>query len=155
MSLRPDAVSRPGTTKPRRGLSLSLSLGRLARPADVAQLVAHPTCNRAVRGSSPLVGSTTRPGPLRIHGSTHPRDCRAPSADDGGTVLPTRTRGPDRLGQVTDDDRRSPDGGTSTPTPLAHLPGRWHNHLGGDTGWSVGTLQMPSCRRGTAGRLGR
>ena len=25
--------------------------------ADVAQLVAHPTCNRAVRGSSPLVGS--------------------------------------------------------------------------------------------------
>ena len=24
--------------------------------ADVAQLVAHPTCNRAVRGSSPLVG---------------------------------------------------------------------------------------------------
>src|SRR5688500_3601096 len=111
MSLRPDAVSRPGTTKPRRGLSLSLSLGRLARPADVAQLVAHPTCNRAVRGSSPLVGSTTRPDPLRIHGSTHPRDCRAPSPDRG-PVLPTWTRGPNRLGQVKTDDRRSPDGGS-------------------------------------------
>ena len=30
--------------------------------ADVAQLVAHPTCNRAVRGSSPLVGSDVSPG---------------------------------------------------------------------------------------------
>ncbi len=31
--------------------------GASARPAAVAQLVAHPTCNRAVRGSSPLGGS--------------------------------------------------------------------------------------------------
>ena len=44
-------------------LSLSLSRDFFPCPADVAQLVAHPTCNRAVRGSSPLVGS--------IMGSAH------------------------------------------------------------------------------------
>src|SRR3954454_14402548 len=38
-------------------LSLCLSRDFFPCPADVAQLVAHPTCNRAVRGSSPLVGS--------------------------------------------------------------------------------------------------
>ena len=34
---------------------------RLLAPAGVAQLVAHPTCNRAVRSSSLLVGSTGLP----------------------------------------------------------------------------------------------
>ncbi len=37
-------------------------------PAGVAQLVAHPTCNRAVRGSSPLAGSRDTHLDLRIYG---------------------------------------------------------------------------------------
>src|SRR3954453_4717303 len=38
-------------------LSLSLSRDLFPCPAGVAQLAAHPTCNRAVGGSSPPVGS--------------------------------------------------------------------------------------------------
>ena len=34
--------------------------------ADLAQLVAHPTCNRVVRGSSPLVGPTHSRKELRM-----------------------------------------------------------------------------------------
>ena len=64
------AAAAHGEARPRRGhrrtddaaesspgLSLSLSRDSFPCTADVAQLVAHPTCNRAVRGSSPLVGS--------------------------------------------------------------------------------------------------
>src|SRR5687768_12611160 len=48
-------VNRAPESSP--ALSLCLSRDFFPCPADVAQLVAHPTCNRAVRGSSPLVGS--------------------------------------------------------------------------------------------------
>ena len=55
--------------------------------ADVAQLVAHPTCNRAVRGSSPLVGSflvrsgTSRPTTVR-HGGRRARVGVTPDAEE-------------------------------------------------------------------------
>lgn len=42
--------------------------GRASAPADVAQLVAHPTCNRAVTGSSPVVGSGEKKAPTAVCG---------------------------------------------------------------------------------------
>src|SRR3954454_9276716 len=73
-----------------RALSLSLSRDLFPCPADVAQLVAHPTCNRAVRGSSPLVGSTLEntevtASRLRARGAA-----RRPSARGGDVGLVRR-----------------------------------------------------------------
>ena len=44
------------------GAGCDPSLNYTAMSAGVAQLVAHPTCNRAVRGSSPRVGSDVSAG---------------------------------------------------------------------------------------------
>lgn len=57
-------LSLPWAVRPDRTADRASNGTAVHRPvtADVAQLVAHPTCNRAVRGSSPLVGSVCRYG---------------------------------------------------------------------------------------------
>ena len=57
------AAGRPAAGSWRRGGWLSRLRLRWPTSAAVAQLVAHPTCNRAVRGSSPLGGSVPCRGP--------------------------------------------------------------------------------------------
>src|SRR5918998_596254 len=63
-------------------LSLSLSRDLSPCPAGVAQLAAHPTCNRAVGGSSPPVGSHLAP-PVRRSGDRE----RRPRGGAAGTPL--------------------------------------------------------------------
>ncbi len=109
-----------------------------ARTADVAQLVAHRSCKAVVRGSSPLVGSTTRaktskvtsPGP-RTHGLPHGFELaahwlvgsktgpctalgRVMHGFSGCTDTPGR---PDRLTSFSTSSRRAPPGPESAPPP--------------------------------------
>ena len=58
----PDASWTSRTGRARLAGPYPSQRGGSSCPADVAQLVAHPTCNRAVAGSSPAVGSSPESG---------------------------------------------------------------------------------------------